>query len=185
MGVLEWLVSNGYRVNGHTCIMATSGGQLETLQWLRGEANCSWDIKSVCETAAKAGHLGVLKWVRPQGLGLDDSEVYMLAESAGHVHVLVWLIESGYSEPVPRDACDGGSGECDHCAELSLGYYCAETQLGLKTRGVFPAWYCVWCPVDTLKSECTIDHETRVVDLLLAGGVCKDVAKIVARMACV
>ena len=44
---------------------AAKGGNLELVQWLRGEG-CPWDIDT-CFWAVKQGHVEMLRWVRENG----------------------------------------------------------------------------------------------------------------------
>ena len=48
---------------------AAHGGNLQVVQWLRGEG-CSWDYKT-CSHAVHKGHVEVLRWVRENGCPWD------------------------------------------------------------------------------------------------------------------
>ena len=46
--------------------LAAWGGNLELVQWLRGEG-CPWDWGTCCCNAAIRGHVEVLRWARENG----------------------------------------------------------------------------------------------------------------------
>jgi hypothetical protein len=50
--------------------------------------------ENLCENAAKAGNLELLKWARESGCYLDE-ETCAFAASAGHLEVLKWARENG------------------------------------------------------------------------------------------
>ena len=51
--------------NSSTCSSAAKNGHLDVLKWAR-ENGCEWDSWT-CSNAAKNGHLDVLEWVRENG----------------------------------------------------------------------------------------------------------------------
>ena len=80
----------------HTASLASAGGHLELLKWMRSRPygqSCPWGADS-CAAAATYGQLEVLKWLRlpdkPEGQCQWDAETSFGAAAAGHVHVLEW-----------------------------------------------------------------------------------------------
>jgi len=81
---LQWL-------NESTCAAAASGGQLETLKWLRVTASCKWDHTTM-SSAAREGHFHVLRWARVNGCSWGWG-CCAAAARVGRIDVLEWLRE--------------------------------------------------------------------------------------------
>ena len=76
-------------------------------QFVCADANaCPWQIQSTC-SAARGGHLEVLRWAREHGCSLDDRTCDFAAEG-GHLEVLVCAREQG---------CQLGASTCAWAAE--------------------------------------------------------------------
>jgi len=73
------------------CASAARRGHLEVLKWARAN-NCAWDATTFNQ-GARGGHLEVLKWARKQLCPLDVASVIELAARGGHLHVLEWVDE--------------------------------------------------------------------------------------------
>jgi len=52
------------------------------------ENDCVWDVRA-CSAAVAEGHFEVLKWMRENGIPLDD--VCSVAAEGGHLEILKWL----------------------------------------------------------------------------------------------
>jgi len=77
---------------GSLCNKAAKGGHLAVLQWLR-ENGAPWDERT-CSCAAKCGHLATLQWLRANGAPWDEwTCVY--AARGGHLAMLEWLRANG------------------------------------------------------------------------------------------
>ena len=64
--LVKWLCGEGgFAMDGMVMYWAAYGGNLEVVQWLRGEG-CPWDIRT-CYMAVKKGHVEVLRWARQNG----------------------------------------------------------------------------------------------------------------------
>lgn len=62
----SWLRSQGCAWTEQACSSAAAAGQLEVLQWLRRqEPPAPWDSET-CLAAAEAGHIEIVKWLRQQ-----------------------------------------------------------------------------------------------------------------------
>ena len=68
------------------------GGNLELVQWLRGEG-CGWCTET-CRFAAACGHLKVLQWLRANGCPWDTSTCKQAA-LYGQLETLRWARENG------------------------------------------------------------------------------------------
>jgi hypothetical protein len=91
----------------YTCRSAAKGGHLEVLKWAR-ENECPWDWRT-CAYAAEGGHLEMLKWARANGCPWDE---YTCVHAAlgGHLEVLKWARENGcpWNEGTRRIAASKG-----------------------------------------------------------------------------
>ena len=68
MVLAQWLIQEqGFAMDEHVLGMAARGGNLELVQWLRGEG-CPWD-HGTCwwAVAYDQGHVEVLRWARENG----------------------------------------------------------------------------------------------------------------------
>ena len=92
--MVKWLRAKGCPWGKVTSNWAAEGGQLEVLQWMRGQdPPCPWN-SDVCYEAASAGHLEVLRWARSQDCPCHQGVPYAAAQG-GHLKVLRWLIKEG------------------------------------------------------------------------------------------
>ena len=110
--MVKWLRAKGYPWGKVTSNWAAEGGQLEVLQWMRGQdPPCPWG-SGVCHFAAGNGHLEVLRWARSQGCPWNEG-VPCVAAKCGQLKVLKWLIKEGcpYDKSKCREAAARG-GEC-------------------------------------------------------------------------
>eukprot|EP00878_Enallax_costatus_P027022 GHUV01029048.1.p1 GENE.GHUV01029048.1~~GHUV01029048.1.p1 ORF type:complete len:187 (-),score=15.01 GHUV01029048.1:601-1161(-) len=61
-----WLRSRGCPWSEQACSSAAAAGRLDMLQWLRSQdPPAPWDSET-CLAAADAGHIGILQWLRQQ-----------------------------------------------------------------------------------------------------------------------
>ena len=65
LDTLQHKLQKGGLNKSYVCLYAGKGGQLEMLQWARGNG-CPWD-KWTCAWAAKGGHFKMLQWARENG----------------------------------------------------------------------------------------------------------------------
>ena len=70
---------------------AASGGNLELVQWLRGEG-CPWD-HNTCHGAVMKGHVEVLRWVRENDCEWEAWIRDHAAEKLGYTDDLGNLVE--------------------------------------------------------------------------------------------
>ena len=64
--LVKWLcVEGGFAMDGWMMVEAAGSGNLELVQWLRGEG-CPWSYNT-CYWAVIGGHVEVLRWVRENG----------------------------------------------------------------------------------------------------------------------
>ena len=66
---------------------AACGGNLELVQWLRGEG-CPWSSYT-CYRAVYEGHVEVLRWVRENGCPWEDWIRNMAARKLGYTDDLL------------------------------------------------------------------------------------------------
>ena len=101
-------------VDERTCAAAANGGQLEVLQYLRGnlsrgicngawEEKCAWDERT-CLEAAKGGHLELLKWARANGCPWGNDAMDWAARN-GHLEVVKWCHGDGLGIPLHPVTC--------------------------------------------------------------------------------
>lgn len=80
--------AGGRALSARWCCAAAAGGQLEMLQYLRGEG-CPWDIYT-CIASARCGNLEVLRYAHEGGCPWPI-RICDAAAGAGHVHILGYL----------------------------------------------------------------------------------------------
>lgn len=86
--VLKWLRENGCGWDAETFWRAAEAGDLQMLMWL-SEHQCPWDSSTwATNSAAKKGHLEVLKWLRDAHSCPWDEETSGFAASTGNVEML-------------------------------------------------------------------------------------------------
>lgn len=115
--ILEWIRTHWFdwghqdmpllfrtkRANAELCESAASGGQLDTLKYLRAKG-CPWDIR-VASSAAFYGHIEILKWYLSNG-GTWDTQVCSLAAANCQLETLQWLRANEYG------TCPWGASTC-------------------------------------------------------------------------
>jgi hypothetical protein len=74
------------------CQLAAKGGHLDVLQWVRLNG-CPWDAET-CVAAAMGGHREVLQWLHMNGCPWNDRTCVGAARS-GHLGMLQWARENG------------------------------------------------------------------------------------------
>ena len=87
------------------CEKAARAGQLEVLKWAR-DRGCRWRNRKICALAAEGGHLVVLQWLRGNSCEWDWRTCARAAEY-GHLEVLRWARENG---------CEWNSSTCTSAA---------------------------------------------------------------------
>ena len=70
---------------------AACSGNLELVQWLRGEG-CPWDWRT-CHCAVKYGHVEVLRWARENGCSWDAETRDRAAAELGYTDDFGNLLE--------------------------------------------------------------------------------------------
>ena len=98
---LQWLRSQGCLWCNWTCYRAAIHGHLEVLRWAR-DNGCPWQADEICDMAAQCGHLSVLKYARSQGCPWGTSTTYWAA-TRGHLEMLQWLRYEGC--PWDKEQC--------------------------------------------------------------------------------
>jgi hypothetical protein len=84
-----------------TCKRATTGGYLDTLQWLR-DNGCPWVLRKVCIAAAYFGYTGILDYLEEQGEVLDAqllTDALYKAGSGNELQVVQWWRQRGAQWP--------------------------------------------------------------------------------------
>jgi hypothetical protein len=105
------IYDSGIRCNGMSCMVASEGGHIEMLRWLRSwEPPCPWD-EWTCAEAAKGGHIETLRWLRSQNPPCPWNE-YTCIMAAGYnqIETLRWL--RSQNPPVPWDERVSTAGAC-------------------------------------------------------------------------
>ena len=69
-------------MNGEVMGCAAYGGNLELVQWLRGNG-CPWDLRT-CHWAVEYGHVEVLRWARENGCGWLAETRFMAHAKLGY-----------------------------------------------------------------------------------------------------
>ncbi|QDZ23928.1 hypothetical protein HOP50_11g64660 [Chloropicon primus] len=108
--VLDWLRSEGCKLDESAYAGASCGGQLEVLQWLRSQnPPCPWN-ENACSYSAYEGHLHNLQWLRSQDPPCPWNEsTCAFAATGGRLGALQWL--RSQDPPCPWDAKT-----CQHAA---------------------------------------------------------------------
>jgi hypothetical protein len=106
------------------CASAAEAGLLYVLQWLRKQ-NVPW-CNETCDAAARSGHLEVLQWCHANGCELYWGAICQAAE-AGHLPVVQYLHTSGI--PLNTHTC---------CYAARGGHL--HVLQWLRSKG------CPWCP---------------------------------------
>ena len=107
VGLLQWARDNGCRLKSDICESAAEAGQVELLKWLR-EKGYHW--RYTCWKAAGKGHLEALRWSISKGAPWDRITVACAAARGGHIEVLAWLRETGcpWKVQICSEAAAGG-----------------------------------------------------------------------------
>ena len=90
------------------CNLAARGGHLEVLKWARAN-ECPWD-DYMCAEAASGGHLEVLQWLRAEKCPWDKRTCKFAAE-CGHLEVLQWARANGCLWNAQTCACAARGGK--------------------------------------------------------------------------
>ena len=107
MDVFHWAVHNGFHWNNDECddivLMAVINGSLEPLQWIHEKTDCDLSMTDgnhrdnlLCYTAAKYGHVEVLKWLRSIGCLWNEYCIYVACYN-GHLDAVRYMAENGCS----------------------------------------------------------------------------------------
>lgn len=94
--VMSWLHEQGYRCGDYCPNNATDAGQLASLKWLQAQGILR-DLSSWAMSAARAGHVLVLNWLKEEEGFPFDRPTYVKAagESPKGRAALMWLFEHG------------------------------------------------------------------------------------------
>jgi len=95
-----------------TVIRAAGRGDLEMLEWIKGNVNDWEHIKQdrrICSEAALNGHLDTLIWARTNGCPWDERTCSDAATN-GHLHVIKWARENGCRWNIFTCACAKNNG---------------------------------------------------------------------------
>jgi hypothetical protein len=93
----EHLRSVGCDWDTSACGLASVGGHLNTLRWLR-EHDCPWDVRDVCFNAVETSYVDILDYVMEQGQVLDAELLTAVLNHAGAYNQLAaaqWLRQHG------------------------------------------------------------------------------------------
>ena len=87
-------------MDGRVMEWAARSGNLELVQWLRGEG-CPWDY-GTCHNAVAYGHVEVLRWARKNGCPWTASTRDRAAAKLGYTDDFGNLVDE-YGNPIPSD----------------------------------------------------------------------------------
>jgi len=101
--LLEWMRDiaaddlNGLsKLHEHICAQAASGGDLRRLQHIAASGPLP---TRACESAARYGHLHVLRWALESSRdAATTANVYVKAAIGGHLHVLQWAFDHEFEK---------------------------------------------------------------------------------------
>jgi hypothetical protein len=93
--MLEWLILNGLKIYSTLCDTAAKCGHLEFLKILRNKYNCPWNYLTT-SGAAEYGDLDILKWCIDNGCEFRPSHAYSNAWSSRKFHICSWMWNNGY-----------------------------------------------------------------------------------------
>lgn len=113
---LQWLYSQGCRLDGRDLESAAQEGHVHVLEWLVQNVTCyecdgySATDEELCGIAALHGQLPILQWALEGGMVFADPTLCSSAAWHGHMTVLHWLREQGcpWDEDVYELAAMGG-----------------------------------------------------------------------------
>ena len=91
--LVQWLRGEGCPWGWMTCYWAANYGHRELVLWLCGAAGFAMK-EGVMAWAAAGGQLELLQWLRAEGCPWDFNTCYYAVED-GHVEVLRWARENG------------------------------------------------------------------------------------------
>lgn len=102
--ILKWLNMNGCSWERNTCgSLAAKNGNLDILIWLIENDelhNRPWDLSTrsyVAQSAAKTGHLEIIKYLHVNGGIWNEQHMHDYAAEGGYLYILEWLMENNYS----------------------------------------------------------------------------------------
>jgi hypothetical protein len=96
--VLRWLIEKECRWDDNTYCAAAQKGNLEILNLLYSHEEVKEDNyyhKHICDSAAKGGHLHVIKWARERGFPWSEKTFHKAMMSKDGA-LLRWLYENGF-----------------------------------------------------------------------------------------
>jgi hypothetical protein len=99
--LLEQYVADGGELPPDICELAACAGNLEIMKWCR-KRGYSWDFWS-CVYAARGGHLTLLQWCRRKGCPWNEV-VCQCTASRGQLAALQWCVDNG--APWSRSLCE-------------------------------------------------------------------------------
>lgn len=110
VGMLDHLHKDGWDAFGESdwCATAAGAGRLDALRWLRAHG-CEWDART-CKAAAYGGHLELLRWAREHGCPWD-AEACRSAAISGNLDRLKYLRRHGF--PWDARTCLGAVRVCN------------------------------------------------------------------------
>ena len=83
MELVEWLCrEGGFAMDGRVMEWAARSGNLELVQWLRGEG-CPWSYLT-CIYAIDQGHVEMLRWARENGAPMTAATRDLAAAKLGY-----------------------------------------------------------------------------------------------------
>jgi hypothetical protein len=95
--LVQWLLSRRCEWSSMWCARAAArAGALDLLIWAQntfGDDAANWD-STLCEAAASAGHISIVRWLRERGCAFSSCISYNVA-LAGHFEALKFLYASG------------------------------------------------------------------------------------------
>lgn len=98
---LKAMIDGGYQITTESFRTAAKYGRLNVLQFLHGmTTHLKLMDESVCEVAAKKGHLEMLQWLKSVGAPWDIYTAFRAAEY-GQLETLKWILQA---EPTWKDS---------------------------------------------------------------------------------
>ena len=128
--IFDWVSKNGSDASydyKQCCVAATRNGHMLMLArlWQVGieyRSTCMWQSvwgvgadSEVCSTAAKFGHLDILKWTQIKGCGCDVYDCFRKAAFYGNLEIMQWIRDQfpnsswDWDESASNNAAWGGS----------------------------------------------------------------------------
>jgi hypothetical protein len=89
--LLQFLRQQGCAFSVDIMRIAARRGHLHICQYLRAE-QCPWDAMA-CDNAAHSGHVHTLRWLHEQGCPWSTRAIRVTAARAGHIAVIKYMVE--------------------------------------------------------------------------------------------